>query len=1245
MLTLYPSNKTESLAAIMAALIKAKPLSDPFAKETVLIQSQGMGTWLRQSLSEHLGVAALIDAPMPASFVWQLVTRLVPGSGVSPLFEKQTLRWEIYRRLPDLLEQEAFAPLKTYLDALGLESEGSESGRSKTEGVELESSDLDRFKVSEHLADSFDAYQNYRADWIESWERGDSALGHDTNVGRESAHVHNTERWQSALWQALYPGLDCDQRLHRPRQLQALRNVLTSGKVEGLPDRIFVFGLSALPPQWFELFLLLGRHIEIHFLAQNPCQYYWGDVQSERQILRFQRALLDKGLSLDSFDSSESFLETNPFLEPGLFLESSFFLENNALLASWGKLGKDYLSMLYRHDERDGLQEFFETLFDPWLDVDVNGNRNENGDNENSNAQSSALQCLQQDILELKTEHQVIDGTDQSLRFASCHSRLREVEALKDYLLTCLDDDPILGLKDIIVMMPDVQDYAPLIHAVFSESIETASGKTDYLDYAISDQSTKAGHAQIEFFVTLLSLPSLKITANEVMDWLNLDVVRERQGIAEEDLDILRQWFIYLNVRWGLSAQHRDQVANGTNPGTSSVNSINNNDRNTWLRAAQRLLRGHIYGEDLQSQQEGFAERSDIPPLPAVLQGREAQALLGALLRFLGIIESSLALLQGKRSGRDWLNIVRQLYLDWFDERNEYEGFRRQLEQILNAMEDQLVGADFEERVPFSLIASSLSNELEQARVSQRFLAGRINFCTLMPMRSIPFKVVCLLGMNEGDYPRPSQKSSFDLMALTPARQGDRSRRDDDRYLFLEALLSVRERFYISYIGRSVQDNSERYPSVLVSELQDYCARYFSISVANDQSNSVLLEGDEVLQYWTYSHRLQAFHPDYYRRAKFDENKLDENRLLHTYSTTFVFNADRFATVTHEPSSGSEPSSVSKQANVSEPGSVSKQGKETTPLEVAPERLALSRLASVLLQPLKHFYRSHGIEAAMIQQGMEDNEPFALGGLERHALKQDYLAARVSGQDDYAALQAWQRADLLPAAPFTQIETEQVSESVMPFVESLYQIEAVNTIDALVSVAFDNAQQHTESASNLPATVMVEAQFVHSAGALVDVSLSKIPASALFTLWIRHVFWLLYRYQSGMVVDINCQSRLMTSTKTWVLPLLSHEQAKAYAAALLEDFYLTQSQALCFLPKTAYAQIFESEAKAKTAFFGTHSMRFQLSGEIEDFYWQRAQQLGASPLPMDDLGMPDMRGRALYQQLSAVAQEIKELSE
>ncbi|MBW2023745.1 MAG: exodeoxyribonuclease V subunit gamma, partial [Deltaproteobacteria bacterium] len=170
----------------------------------------------------------------------------------------------------------------------------------------------------------------------------------------------------------------------------------------------------------------------------------------------------------------------------------------------------------------------------------------------------------------------------------------------------------------------------------------------------------------------------------------------------------------------------------------------------------------------------------------------------------------------------------------------------------------------FGEPVSFKVIKNYLETQLEDTGLSGGFLSRGVTFCSILPMRSIPFKVVCLIGMNHDAYPRQSRKLAFDLMAVKP-RKGDRSRRNDDRYLFLEALLSARRRLIISYVGQSERDNSKIPPSPLVSELMDYLDRNFVLE-DGVPSNRIV-----------YEHRLHSFNISYFEPGSglftyFDEN-------------------------------------------------------------------------------------------------------------------------------------------------------------------------------------------------------------------------------------------------------------------------------------------------------------------------------------------------------------------------------------
>ncbi|WP_197481068.1 exodeoxyribonuclease V subunit gamma, partial [Oleiphilus sp. HI0086] len=230
------------------------------------------------------------------------------------------------------------------------------------------------------------------------------------------------------LWCSVYPDLPLAQRQHRSSLLTRLEScirALPKGAELQLPERIFVFGLSALPPRMLAVIKALAEHIDIHVVVNNPCRYYWGDVMSEYQQLLLNQSLLARGVSAETVAEN--------------------FIEHNTLLASWGKLGRDYMSLLMQ-------EEIFADLATELYD--------DLGDEDNS-----ALNLIQSDILNLQNQHHCVNPDDKSIRFASCHNHLREVEALHDYLLNTLDANPGLNARDIIVMVPDIEDYAAYIEA------------------------------------------------------------------------------------------------------------------------------------------------------------------------------------------------------------------------------------------------------------------------------------------------------------------------------------------------------------------------------------------------------------------------------------------------------------------------------------------------------------------------------------------------------------------------------------------------------------------------------------------------------------------------------------------------------------------------------------------------------------------------------------------------------------
>lgn len=446
-----------------------------------------------------------------------------------------------------------------------------------------------------------------------------------------------------------------------------------------------------------------------------------------------------------------------------------------------GKLGRDYIYLLSDLESSQELDAF----------VDVTP------DNLLHNIQSDILELENRAVAGVNIEEfsrsdnkRPLDPLDSSITFHVCHSPQREVEVLHDRLLAMLEEDPTLTPRDIIVMVADIDSYSPFIQAVFG------SAPADrYLPYAISDRRARQSHPVLEAFISLLSLPDSRFVSEDVLALLDVPVLAARFDITEEGLRYLRQWVNESGIRWGIDD---DNVRELELPATG---------QHTWRFGLTRMLLGYAM-ESAQGEWQSVLPYDESSGLIAELVGH-----LASLLMQLNIWRRGLA---QERPLEEWLPVCRDMLNAFFLPDAETEAAMTLIEQQWQAIIAEGLGAQYGDAVPLSLLRDELAQRLDQERISQRFLAGPVNICTLMPMRSIPFKVVCLLGMNDGVYPRQLAPLGFDLMSQKPKR-GDRSRRDDDRYLFLEALISAQQKLYISYIGRSIQDNSERFPSVLVA--------------------------------------------------------------------------------------------------------------------------------------------------------------------------------------------------------------------------------------------------------------------------------------------------------------------------------------------------------------------------------------------------------------------------------------------
>ena len=515
-----------------------------------------------------------------------------------------------------------------------------------------------------------------------------------------------------------------------------------------------VFGISSLPRQSLEVLAGMARWTQVLMCVHNPCEHYWADIVADKDLLRAERTRQRRRDGM-----------------PADLSEESMHLHAHPLLAAWGKQGRDFIGLLDEHDDEAARAGYLGASMPSARRIDLFDASGETG---------SLLEQLQDDIRDLRplaetrTRWPEVPSTgDDSIRFHIAHSPQREVEILHDVLLAAFNADATLTPRDIIVMVPDIDTYAPHIQAVFG-LIDRDDPR--YIPYSVADQGQRATEPLVQALEKLLDLPRSRLAVSDLLDLLEVPALRRRFGIAAQDLPRLHRWIRGANIRWGLHAEQRASLDLPTQPDAHA--------QHTWLFGLRRMLLGYAVGAGADAWQ-GIEPFDEIGGLDA--------ALLGPLVQLIETLDATWRTLREPATVADWCARLRTLMADFFDADDSGDAYTfMQLDTALQEWQEACDEAALSEKLPLSVVGEYWLSRLDEGGLSQRFFAGAVTFATLMPMRAIPFRHVCLLGMNDGDYPRQRQPMDFDLMGRD-YRPGDRSRREDDRYLFLEALLSARD--------------------------------------------------------------------------------------------------------------------------------------------------------------------------------------------------------------------------------------------------------------------------------------------------------------------------------------------------------------------------------------------------------------------------------------------------------------------
>ena len=946
MLRLHHSNRLETLAGLLAERMRAAP-GDPLEPERIVVAHRSMARWLTLELAGELGIAANLRFELPADFAWSIMRAAVPGIGGERAYSPARLRWRIYDALPGFAEEEgepSVAPVRGYLAGGG---------------------PRERFELADRLARVFDRCLLYRPDWIREWAR------------RRAPH------WQARLWQCLVEaegagaaGRPAD---HWVASVDAFRRALAAGRPAGWPRRASFFAVPALSPSYLEVLHAASAGLDLHLFLLNPCREYWGDIRSPRE----------SRLGARSADPDERYFSTG-----------------NELLAAWGRAGREIMDALIEAEAAGGeSEEHFVTpearsrlaavqrdildlrlaaeaakaeaareageapqdlasgtgagpqeapvtrgAQDPFTPAEAPPPAPTTRSRMDSRFRGSNAVPAEAGIHgqsssppeppESRSSHGVEGprrgpvergGAEDSIQIHACHSALREAEVLHDRLLGLFDAHPDLEPADVLVLSPDLGRYGPAIEAVFG-----AAERIPFHVARVRASESPAAGALLD----LLALPLSRYPAEAVLAPLGAEAVRARFGLEEADLPVIRDWLREAGIRWGVDPAHR------------GAERLPETADHTWRQGLRRLLLGYAAagGDDLVA---------GLVPCPATgTAGFEpGPAEYETLGRFLTYCESAFelrALADGERSAAQWAGKLREVVTRFFAADAPGTTFSSIADEV-GAVRGLVHGFGEEagragSHLPFEVVRDVLRERAEEASTEPARLADGVTVARLAPGAIFPAEVVCVVGLNDGDFPRSPASLSFDLVAAGPARRGDRDPRHEDRLAFLEALLAARRAFLVSYTGRGLRDDAVLPPSVVVDELRDYLALRFPGLAFETR------------------HPLQPFSPRYFSGTGEEAEENDGG--LFSYSAGMCRAAAALL---------SEQEGDSGRARFGGP----------LPASDPPRRrVALSDLISFFAHPTRYFLRERlGLRLESAQTALDEDEPFELDGLDRYHLR------------------------------------------------------------------------------------------------------------------------------------------------------------------------------------------------------------------------------------------------------------------
>ena len=1121
---LYYSNQNEILTRKLAELIAEQKIS-PFQKELILIEAAGMQHYLSLALAEQNGICSGIKFCFPTRFLKELLGLKLRAP--FPFDPKQTawLIWKVlssseakqnslasflqesfYERQKDPKQDPIQNPKQNFIqDAIS--DSASDSMHS-----------LIRYHFACNLAHLFDRYLLHNPEWATRYEEGQKELENSRSQNvKESKDTQ--EAWQVHIWKLLcrrYPELDLKAQIESFFAMQSETRLREAGN-SVLPNRIFVFCISLLPPLVEKTLLRIASShsikLDVHWFFLEPGP---------------------EALSLKKGSINPLWKYYNKFRER---LPTRIYSQIQAHSKQAKKSPQQISELCQELQGISLLKDIQKALY-----------HNRNILHSQKEKEKKPLPLL----------------IDDSLCIQNCHSPLREVEVLHDWLIEQFQKNPNLAPEDILVLSPDPELYAPFIEAIFSNANQ--EDELPALPFNLRDTSQE-DFSFVSIFFKLMDLGSMRFEATDIFAIVSNPYLAKQAGFSLEDLELIREYIMAAGICWGRDGKHRMQY------------NLRAEDRHTFKEGFLRLFLSYALPPDsAYSFQSSAAALSTLGLAPVLdLEGENA-ILLGDFAELLESLAHYAQKLRGLYTLSEWVQILSEM-------EEELLGSSK-MKDILEGLHVAQREGAFNQPVEFAPVRAYLEQCQNELAEKRSFLSPQsgIQFAGLSSMRAVPYPLICLLGMNENDFPRREQNYEFDLLASHTQRPPSQSHRD--RLLFLELLLCVGSQLYISYVGQSQYRPKENFaPSVLISELGSYIDRVY----ASEQGSPPFAK---LIQ----KHSIQGFSQVYFSSAT--SNKSKKNKLF-----SYAKQNCKAAQALHKAEiQGTKDLPFWDDFSTRERDQNQTQKAQRTEREESEQsrEIKLRALLDFFKDPAKSWTKQN-LELSLAHPSksemLPEEEPLSLDSLENYKLCMYLVKAMLQHGEKTASIMPEMelKAQIhLPHGNYGKLSKDRLWEEAILFHESIKKHSNSSIIKALkqdfsLTIDLNRAQ------GSLILSGQFEA-FCNEEGDLIFFNYAKHKGAISLSAWIVYLTWNLYSYNKSKVqrdkrAYLVCKDKYLEYDLSKSFCAESEVKAKKEKTEVLARSYLGElcklyldglEKPLCYFNESSWAYASNISAKNDT---------------------------------------------------------------